>query len=148
MEEAEALATKVAIMGTRMLATGTLSTLQEQHGRLYSVRAIRTPESTGPEVERIVRECFDDRLVNYQDKFGQIRFNLPQGIACLGDILKIMEHLKGDDVEENHEGDTGAGGSSVVITGLKVFEDYTVNRPTLEEAFMDVAREAGNIEGV
>jgi ATP-binding cassette subfamily A (ABC1) protein 3 len=147
MEEAEALATKVAIMGTRMLATGTLSTLQEQHGGLYSVRAIRTPETISSDVEGKVRECFKGTVLNYQDKLRQIRFNLPQESSSLGKILKTMERLRGNDVQEDHQGGLGAGGGSSVITGLGVIGDYTVNRPTLEEVFMNVARES-NVTGV
>jgi hypothetical protein len=54
MEEAEALAINVTMMSTKMLATDTLSPLQEEHGGVYSVRAVSTPESSGPEAGKIL----------------------------------------------------------------------------------------------
>lgn len=42
MEEAEALASKAVIVSTRMLAVGFLPSLQELHGRLYKIRAVRS----------------------------------------------------------------------------------------------------------
>lgn len=57
MEEAEALASEVAIMGTRMLATGTLAQLQERYGGLYSVRAVRIAGVSAGEAEEAVKEA-------------------------------------------------------------------------------------------
>ena len=146
MEEAEALATNVAIMGTRMLATGTLSSLQDEHGGLYSVRAVRMPEASSPEVERLVKEGFDDRVVNYEDRHGQVSFYLPHDKAALGSIMKIMEILKGNAIGE--QGSHAVGGSSGAMMGIKVLQDYTVNGPTLEEVFINVSRESGTARGV
>lgn len=155
MEEAEALATDVAIMGTKMLATGTLGTLQEEYGGLYSVRAVRTPEASAAEVERMVKESFDGQLVNYADRHGQVSFNLPHDKAALGRILKVLEALKGDPVEEgqgnNDDAAAAAAGRSSGARaqgGVRVLQDYTINGPTLEEVFMNVARERAITGGV
>lgn len=147
MEEAEALATNVAIMGTRMLAKGTLSQLQEEHGGHYSIRAVRTPESSAQEVERMVKDCFDSRVMNYEDRHGQIGFNLPHDKSALGSILKIMERLKGDPIEEQ-EGAGAVGSSDAMEARVRVVQDYTVSPPTLEEVFMKVAKETGAADGV
>lgn len=148
MEEAEALATDVAIMGTRMLATGTLGSLQEEHGGLYSVRAVRTPEASGEVVERMVNRFFGGQVVNYADRHGQVSFNLPHDKKALGRILKTMEALKGDVIEEGGS-DNSAGGSSQAraASGVRVLQEYTVNGPTLEEVFMNVARERTTTTG-
>ncbi|KAK2754389.1 hypothetical protein FQN54_007033 [Arachnomyces sp. PD_36] len=151
MEEAEALATDVAIMGTRMLAKGTLNSLQDEHGGLYSVRAVRTPESSAAEVQAMVRELFGGQVVNYADRHGQVSFNLPHDKAALGRILRVMEELKGDPVTDGFNNGAGAGGSAGARTHgdyLRVFQDYTINGPTLEEVFMNVAKERGVRGGV
>jgi ATP-binding cassette, subfamily A (ABC1), member 3 len=151
MEEAEALATDVAIMGTRMLAKGTLGSLQERYGGLFSVRAVRALGVERGEVEGAVREMFGEGVSGYFDVNGQVGFGLPHEWEQLGSIMRVMEGLKGVVVEEEGEsqGRAGAGSAAAVNRGLrKVIEDYTVTGPTLEEVFMNVAREAGTAGGV
>lgn len=158
MEEAEALATNVAIMGTKMLATGTLTSLQESHGGAYSVRAVRVPELSSDEVESIVKEKFEGMVKGYSDAHGQIGWQLPHDKRALGSIMRVMEELMGDvmsdeEEEENVQSGSGsaggaaAGGSSAAVS-VKVIQAYTVTGPTLEEVFMNVAREAGQAGGV
>ena len=146
MEEAEALATNVAIMGTKMLATGTLSTLQESYGGLYSVRAVRAESTSAAEVETTIRSSFENRVSNYEDSHGQISFNLPHDKKALGTILTIMEELKGEVIED--EGSSTEGSAAAAHRNEKVLQDYTINGPTLEEVFMNVARESGITGGV
>jgi ABC-type multidrug transport system ATPase subunit len=149
MEEAEALATNVAIMGTKMLATGTLGSLQEKYGGLFSVRAVRVPESLALDVEEIIKRKFSGEVSNYEDSHGQISFHLPHEKGQLGSILRIMEELKGDIIEDEHDSGAGAaGGSSRATRGVRILQDYTINGPTLEEVFMNVARESGVAGGV
>ncbi|KAE8454159.1 hypothetical protein EG329_005084 [Mollisiaceae sp. DMI_Dod_QoI] len=146
MEEAEALATNVAIVGTKMLATGTLSSLQTEYGGAYNVRAVRAAGVERDLLEAIVKEKFEMKVSGYMDSHGQVSFRLPHDRKMLGKMMKIMEGLKGDDVEKS-EGDQVAGavgGSSAVSESVKVIEDYTITGPTLEEVFMNVAREAGH----
>jgi hypothetical protein len=142
-------------MGTKMLATGTLSSLQETYGGAYNIRAVRVSDSglSAGEVEELVKEKFDGRVSNYFDSHGQIRFHLPHEKKWLGSIMRIMEGLKGDIIEDEEEegaGGAGAGagtvgGSSAVQerTDVRVLKDYTITGPTLEEVFMNVARESG-----
>ncbi|TVY46029.1 ABC transporter A family member [Lachnellula subtilissima] len=142
MEEAEALATNVAIMGTKMLATGTLTSLQESHGGAYSVRAVRAPGTNAQEVKQVVQERFGGRVANYVDGHGQVSFNLPHKKRALGSIMKIMEGLKGDVVEdEGHVEGSATGGRETE----RFIQDYTIQGPTLEEVFMNVARENGDV---
>jgi ATP-binding cassette subfamily A (ABC1) protein 3 len=151
MEEAEALATNVAIMGTRMLASGTLNSLQETYGGVFGIRAVRVPEISAEDTEKMVTEKFGNMVSNYEDSHGQISFNLPHDKRALGSIMRVMESLKGDVIEDEDEsGENAAGGSSAVVDEgrVKVLQDYTVTGPTLEEVFMNVARESGISGGV
>ena len=151
MEEAEALATNIAIMGTRMLATGTLSSLQETYGGAFCIRAIRIPEMSASETEALIKESFNYTVVNYEDSHGQISFNLTHDKKGLGRIMQIMESLKGESVGKEQRNDRyNAAGSSTVVdaTRLRHLQDYTVTGPTLEEVFMNVARQSGIGGGV
>jgi len=150
MEEAEALATNVAIMGTKMLATGTLSKLQETYGGLYSVRAVRLPTASAEKVKAMVEASFPHKVSQYEDSHGQVSFSLPHDKRAFGAILRILEGLKGDVIVDEHTLDEG---DDEVVSSRNsheegVLEDYTINGPTLEEVFMNVARETGIAGGV
>ncbi|KFY73144.1 hypothetical protein V499_06788 [Pseudogymnoascus sp. VKM F-103] len=146
MEEAEALATNVAIMGTRMLATGTLASLQESHGGAYSIRAMREQGTDVAEVEETIKKSFDGMVSNFIESCGQIRFNLPHDRSALGSIMRIMEGLKGNVVEDQEQATrthVGEGSSTEYNqSSRKLLSDYTITGPTLEEVFMNVAKES------
>ena len=152
MEEAEALATNVAIMGTRMLAAGTLSSLQEAYGGSYSVRAVRVPGSQQDDVKDMILARFGGMVSAYEDRGGQIGFCLPHEKRLLGAIMTVMESLKGNVVEpeEAGSGSTAAGGASsaAIDAKIRVLQDYTITGPTLEEVFMNVAKDTGTTVGV
>jgi ATP-binding cassette subfamily A (ABC1) protein 3 len=151
MEEAEALATNVAIMGTRMLATGTLSSLQETYGGAFSIRAVRLPEASAERTAALMKERFDNMVSNYEDSHGQVNFNLPHDKRALGSIMKVMESLKGNIIEDEEATAGSAVGGSSTAAGersVRVLQDYTITGPTLEEVFMNVARESGITDGV
>lgn len=146
MEEAEALATNVAIMGTKMLAKGTLTSLQTEYGGAFSVRAVRADDVTREKLEMIVMDKFDGKVIGYTDSHGQISFRLPHDKKLLGTIMKSMESLKGKPVESEDEAGADVGSAAAVAANFaqKFIEDYTITGPTLEEVFMNVAREAGH----
>jgi hypothetical protein len=152
MEEAEALATNVAIMGTRMLAKGTLSSLQERYGGQLSVRAVRAEGFLSQEVEGLIRDMFEGRVSRYFDVNGQVGFQLPNQKGELGAIMRVMEELKGNDVGEEMvaAGSAGRAGGSSRAKGhvMRVLKDYTITGPTLEEVFMNVAKESGTAGAV
>jgi hypothetical protein len=65
--------------------------------------------------------------------------------------MKIMESLKGNVIEDEEEtSGNAAGGSSAAAVEVRVgvLQDYTITGPTLEEVFMNVARESGIAAGV
>lgn len=137
MEEAEALATNVAIMGSKMLARGTLSSLQKAYGGSYSVRAVRAAGIDRNQAMSLIRIALDNSTIEYTDHHGQISFKLPHKSNMLGRIMKRMERMKG-----NVEYETAKA------KAVKVIEEYTIAGATLEEVFMNVAREAGNFGAV
>jgi ABC-type multidrug transport system ATPase subunit len=145
MEEAEALATNVAIMGTRMLAKGTLSSLQERYGGQFSVRAVRVEGVQREQAEEFVRKKFGEKVSGYFDVNGQVGFGLPHEKRQLGSIMRIMERLKGENLGKK---DVGAGSARVKGHRRRIFQDYTITGPTLEEVFMNVARESRTAGGV
>lgn len=147
MEEAEALATKVAIMGTKMLATGTLDSLQQSHGGAFSIRAVRLRGTDASEVEILIKGKFEGRVSHYSDSHGQVGFNLPHDKRDLGHIMRIMEGLKGNFVGEDEE-DTAGASSAAKDEDVRILQDYTITGPTLEEVFMNVARASGVAGGV
>lgn len=153
MEEAEALATNVAILGTRMLATGSLAGLQEQYGGEYAVRAVRAEGVSREEAESVIRGTWGEGVKGYFDVNGQVGWGLPHDRHMLGTIMKTMEGFKGESALSEEESRVGAsagavGGSSMAKNGgRRLFQNYTVTGPTLEEVFMNVAREAGTAGG-
>jgi ATP-binding cassette, subfamily A (ABC1), member 3 len=141
MEEAETLATNVAIVSTKMLVTDTIPSLKASHGGLFTICAIRVPELAAKDAKSIVHERFSGRIFDYEDHFGQISFSLPHEKHRLGSIMKAMEELKGEVVQN----DDGAGGSSAAAAAKvssQILKDYTVTGPRLEEIFMNVVRRA------
>jgi ATP-binding cassette subfamily A (ABC1) protein 3 len=73
-----------------------------------------------------------------------VSFKLPHEKRALGAIMRIMEELKGDPVVDEQEVGVAIGGSAAQEdVRRKVLQDYTINGPTLEEVFMNVARESG-----
>jgi hypothetical protein len=128
--------------------------LQDSYGGKYSVRAVRSQGVEREEVDQAVRQAFGGSVSGYFDVNGQVGFGLPHEREKLGGIMRVMEGLKGVVVEEEGkeqgDGESGnVGGSAALKSGpRKVIEDYTITGPTLEEVFMNVAREAGTAGGV
>src|SRR5438045_3460073 len=82
MEEADVLATRVAIMSKRILAVGTTEYLCQKHGNAYHVHLVLTsaPTSTREEmnaVEQWAQRSFDGvRFDPYGNHHGQVRFSV------------------------------------------------------------------------
>lgn len=136
-----------------MLATGSLSSLQSRYGGAYMVRAVRDPTVSSHEAERAVKDLFEGQVKDYNDSHGQVCFGLPHNKSALGSIMRVMEELKGEKLEKDVVDETQVGGSAAGAGGssaaqmekgtMRYFSDYTINEPTLEEVFMNVARESG-----
>lgn len=146
MEEAEALASRVAIMRTRLLASGPLASLNMTYGGSYRLRAVRPAAGVSVDYAReAVQNALADadcHVSNYADMNGLVQFFVNYDRALLPRILLVMERLKiGSPFAEEPSGLQSAS-SAGGWDQARVFEDYTLIEPTLEEVFMNVSREA------
>ncbi|KAF3901446.1 hypothetical protein ABW21_db0204559 [Orbilia brochopaga] len=118
MEEVEALATSVSIIAVRLLASGTTSSLREEYGGYWHVRAVVAEGSSS--IERDVRALFGGSVENFVTHGGsaQVRFGLRKSGEGLtfASAMKAMEGLKSEG---------------------KVVE-YSMNGTTLQEVFLNV----------
>ncbi|KAE8392439.1 hypothetical protein BDV23DRAFT_181593 [Aspergillus alliaceus] len=144
MEEAEALASNVAIMRTKLLASGTLISLNETYGGAYRLRGARCTTVGSDTARAAVRKVFAQlglHAMNYADMNGIVQFFIKYDRRYLGRILYAMEEMKVGNISGGSEstGDVGLATSSSENGGqAKIFEDYTLTEPTLEELFMNV----------
>ncbi|KAK0618479.1 hypothetical protein B0T17DRAFT_619068 [Bombardia bombarda] len=82
MEEADALATRAAILSQRLLAIGTTQVLRKKYNNLYNIQLVlRTAPHSAPEemreVEAWVRKEFVDVTFEGPSLGGQIKFMVP-----------------------------------------------------------------------
>ncbi|KAF7590088.1 hypothetical protein BBP40_003290 [Aspergillus hancockii] len=118
MEEAEALASNVAIMRTKLLVSGTLSPLIDTYGGAYRLRGVRCATVSSDIAKSVVGKIFaymDLHAMNY--------------VGC---ILSAMEALKVC---------SGSGRTEAAMQA-KVVEDYTLTELVLEELSMNAVTEA------
>ena len=86
-------------------------------------------------------------VMQYVDMNGLVQFFVKYDKRILGRVMATMEGLKGvssSTEEEEREGGAGSAGQA----SMKVFEEYTLIEPTLEEVFMNVVNEAEASEGL
>jgi hypothetical protein len=151
MEEAESLASNVAIMRTKILVSGSLCTLNESYGGAFRLRGVRCAEVSSEVAAAQVKTSFariEYQVKKYVDMNGLVQFFVWYEKRDLGKIMTVMEALKGEVVRRDGEGSPTGGATSEGTAVMKVFEDYTLIEPTLEEVFMNVAREAEGSEGL
>ena len=134
-----------------MLATGTLDQLRTQHGGFYRVRATLLEGLPADNVTDALQSAFGSQLSGLTVRYGQVEFKLPHDARELGRILGKLERLKVHD-EEDLESDSPRGeshswtasdaedGQHVSENHGKVFVDYTINGPTMDEVFMNVCQ--------
>ncbi|KAB5536413.1 hypothetical protein GE09DRAFT_326681 [Coniochaeta sp. 2T2.1] len=129
MEEADALATRAAILSRRLLAVGTTQVLRERYANLYHVHLVlrSAPTSSVEEMQAVedwVRSEFADVTFEGQSLGGQIKFMVPNvgardGIGGIGRVVEVLEERR----EE---------------IGLA---DYSIGAPTLERVFLSVVKD-------
>lgn len=153
MEETEALATKVTILATRVLASGSLSGLRTEYGGMYHVRATYDSDVSEAEVERLLHERWGDEMKGLSVRYGEAEWELPHVTRNLGKIMGGMEEMivGGGDIGVADGGhDTVASGVAGGAEGTgrtkgRVFSSYVVMEPTMEEVFMKVCQKASLI---
>ncbi|KJZ74970.1 hypothetical protein HIM_05701 [Hirsutella minnesotensis 3608] len=130
MEEADALATRTAIMARRFLAVGTTQGLCERYGNIYYVNLVlaSAPMSSADEMNR-VWEWVQSRVpgVRFEREMlgGQVRCTFPaasSGATKATPVAALIEALEQDKEK----------------IGV---EFYSISGPTLENVFLSVIRE-------
>lgn len=129
MEEADALATRAAILSQRLLAIGTTQSLRREYANLHHVQLVlrSAPSSADAElsaVEQAVRDAFADVVFEGESLGGQIKFMVPAA---------SREHPDRDaafliDWLEAHREELG-------------LQDYSIGAPTLERVFLSVVKD-------
>ncbi|KAH9210733.1 ABC transporter-like protein [Leptodontidium sp. 2 PMI_412] len=135
MEEVSALASRVAIIGTKMLATGTLSELRDRYGGSYRVRATYSTSQCTSEsdIRVLLNRTFGDEIRNLKMGFGEASFEVPFVRGRLGGIMRKMEGLM--------EVKNGERGVDLEDSRRMLLRDYTVVSPSMDEVFMNVMGE-------
>ncbi|KAI0125601.1 hypothetical protein BJ170DRAFT_702677 [Xylariales sp. AK1849] len=138
MEEADALATRAAIISKRLLAIGTTQELRRAHSNEYHVHLIlqSAPLSSTQEMQDVadwVIETFSTCTVQFEGKNlgGQVRFIVPAdtevGNASKSFVRYLIEML------EEHK----------VALGI---DCYSVGAATMERVFLSVVKESDTVE--
>ncbi|OHW97887.1 ATP-binding cassette sub-family a member 9 [Colletotrichum incanum] len=132
MEEADELATRVAIMSKRILAIGTSQDLRKRYSNVYDVHLVlgTAPGSTLTEIQNVetwVRQIFPEVSFDTVNLGGQVRFVMPVGTGVSQDgrstVRRLMETL------EQYKTSLGLA-------------HYTVGMGTLEMVFLNIMRES------
>ncbi|KAK7423502.1 hypothetical protein QQX98_000959 [Neonectria punicea] len=138
MEEADELATRVAILSKRILAIGTSQELRQRYSNVYEAHLVlaTAPASTRRETEHVeawIRQTFPDATFEGVNLGGQIRFMIPADSASMGvangtltdrrsGVPRLIETL-----EEQKD-----------VLGLRC---YTVGMGTLEMVFLKIVKD-------
>lgn len=151
MEEADALATRAAIISKRLLAIGTTQELRHRYSAVYHVQLVlRTAPTSSTEemdrVERWAKEEFPDATFESQSLGGQVRFVVPAVPQTAG-----QQGLDTTDGGWSAEAlVTASRRKSPIVTLIQKLEAqkedlgveyYSVGPATLERVFMSVVKE-------
>ncbi|KAI4950383.1 hypothetical protein J4E91_004265 [Alternaria rosae] len=128
MEEADALADRIGIVSSRMLALGDREDLKQRAGSEYHIHLVsRAAPCTSPQELQKVKEwialTFPLANVSRETQGGQVRFEIPaEGIEFAG-LIRTLEAAKDD---------------------LNV-EFYSVGKATLDEVFEKIVKRYGDV---
>jgi ATP-binding cassette, subfamily A (ABC1), member 3 len=144
MEEADLLATRVAIISKRILALGTTAHLRQKYGNLYHVHLVLASAPTSSKDEMEAVEAWVERSFSgvafdpYGNYHGQIKFSVP---ALHRDTVQDTED-RITEVDETKQSGVGALFSllekSRDTMGL---QSYSVRATTMDEVFLRVIRD-------
>lgn len=127
MEEADALADRIGIVSSRMLAIGEREALKKRAGDAFHIHLVsRSAPRTSPEelaqMKQWIVDTYPDAKVSRETQGGQLRFEVPVEGHRLVDLIKALEAAKGD---------------------LGV-EYYSVGKATLDEVFEKIVKRFGD----
>ncbi|KAI1372674.1 P-loop containing nucleoside triphosphate hydrolase protein [Hypoxylon crocopeplum] len=161
MEEADALATRAAIVARRVLAVGTTQALRKTHSNEYHVHLIlRTaPLSTAPEMRGVEDWATDmfGGVVRFEGESlgGQVRFVVPADAEVPGidrGRLAVSEVGLADGGEGQGQGHATRNFTRYLIETLEAHKDelgidcYSISAATMESVFMKVVKESDAVE--
>lgn len=137
MEEADMLATRVAILSKRILASGTIQELRNRHSNSYEVHLVleSAPKSDQAEMQKVeawIRQTFPGANFRGLSLGGQFRFSIPANNTA-DEVFAASQNRKGQVVEvietlEQHKKGMGVA-------------HYTVSMGTLEMIFLKIIEE-------
>ncbi|KAH7089962.1 hypothetical protein FB567DRAFT_315520 [Paraphoma chrysanthemicola] len=127
MEEADALADRIGIVSSRMLALGEREDLKRRAGDQFHVHLVsRSAPRTSAEELQSMREwimcTFPEAKISRETQGGQIRFEVPAQGRETVDLIRVLEGGKAD---------------------LGV-EFYSVGKATLDEVFESIVKRYGD----
>jgi ATP-binding cassette subfamily A (ABC1) protein 3 len=131
MEEADALADRIGIVSSRMLAVGARQDLKNRVGGKIHVHLVAksAPRTTSEELEKMelwIGTKWEGARISRETRGGQVRFEVPEQEGCdMGEVVREVEQAK---------------------EGLGI-EFYSVGKATLDEVFEEIVRRYGG-EGV
>jgi ATP-binding cassette, subfamily A (ABC1), member 3 len=151
MEEADALATRVAILSKHLLAIGGTQALRQRYSNFYHVQIIlrSAPTSTPEEmlsVERWVVQEIPNAFSEGENLGGQIKISIPASAVASSEHSDIQ----GRQSDIVNVGASGTRTKSAVVGLIEKLEShkeelgishYSVGATTLEQVFLNVARE-------
>ncbi|GAW22798.1 hypothetical protein ANO14919_123410 [Xylariales sp. No.14919] len=151
MEEADALATRAAILAKRLLAIGTTEALRKTHSNEYHVHLIlkSAPLSTPEEMQEIagwVRDTFPGAKFEDENLGGQVRFLVPVDSKVPNLPLK-SQHAPSGEIE----GPTPSFTRYLIETLEARKEElgldcYSISAATMESVFLRVVKESDSEE--
>lgn len=126
MEEADALADRIGIVSSRMLALGEREDLKRRAGDSFHIHLVArsAPRTTEQELQRMrdwIAGTFANAKISRETQGGQIRFEVPSEGRSLGGLIQLLERVKDE---------------------LGV-EFYTVGKATLDEVFENIVKRYG-----
>ncbi|KAF5557208.1 ABC transporter [Fusarium phyllophilum] len=137
MEEADMLATRVAILSKRILAAGTIQELRNRHSNSYEVHLVleSAPTSDQAEMQKVeawIWQTFPGANFRGLSLGGQFRFSIPAN-STADEAFAASQNRKGQVVEvietlEQHKKSMGVA-------------HYTVSMGTLEMIFLKIIEE-------
>ncbi|KAI0974591.1 hypothetical protein F4678DRAFT_423275 [Xylaria arbuscula] len=143
MEEADALATRAAIIARRLLAIGTTEALRKTHSNEYHVHLIlqSAPLSTTEEMADVaawVRDTFPGIKFEGENLGGQVRFIVPAD----SEVPAHTERIK------NSAGGNTQSFTRYLIETLETHKEqlgldcYSISAATMESVFLRVVKES------
>ncbi|KAJ4347964.1 uncharacterized protein N0V89_009336 [Didymosphaeria variabile] len=126
MEEADALADRIGIVSSRMLALGEREDLKRRAGDSFHIHLVArsAPRTTDEELQRMkdwIAGTFANAKVSRETQGGQVRFEVPAEGRSLGGLIQMLERVKDE---------------------LGV-EFYSVGKATLDEVFENIVKRYG-----